>query len=123
MSQYDNANRGVLFPNYRKTGKQPDHRGEIFIAKDVLKYILDNARSGEVKIRLAAWNRTTQKGDEMLSLAAEVPEDQAGQARERAASRREEPPVFDNTRAGYQDRPGREAPRGRRNDFDDEIPF
>lgn len=54
--EYDNTNRGTLFVNNRKTtDKQPDYTGDIHF--------------GTVKMKLAAWERTSKAGNTFLSLS------------------------------------------------------
>jgi uncharacterized protein (DUF736 family) len=61
--QYDKKNKGVLFINYKKkTEKHPDYTGEIFI--------------GDVKMRLAGWQKKSAKREEYLSLSVSEWQDQ-----------------------------------------------
>jgi len=56
MSDYDNTNRGVLFKNDKKTTeKHPDYQGNI------------NVNGTEYK--LAAWIKTSKKGDKFMSIS------------------------------------------------------
>jgi hypothetical protein len=59
MSEYDNTNRGVLFPNsYKNKPNQPDMRGELNIAG--------------IEFKLSGWIRTKKDSEEkLLSLVAE----------------------------------------------------
>lgn len=45
---------GVLFPNHKKMGKQPDYKGEI--------------EMGGVKYELAGWIRDSKKGNRYISV-------------------------------------------------------
>ena len=59
MSEYDNTNKGVLFPNsYKNSPKQPDVRGELNIAG--------------IEFKLSGWIRTKKESEEkFFSLVAE----------------------------------------------------
>ena len=59
MSEYDNTNRGVLFPNsYKNKPNQPDMRGELNIAG--------------IEFKLSGWIRTKKESEEkFFSLVAE----------------------------------------------------
>lgn len=67
MSEYDNTNKGVLFPNsYKNKSNQPDVRGNI------------NVKGEDFK--LAGWVRTKKDSDEkFFALAVEVEEPEAQQ--------------------------------------------
>jgi uncharacterized protein (DUF736 family) len=58
MKQWDNTNRGVLFPNDKKGNEaRPDHTGDLNV--DGVEY------------RLSAWIKRSKKGDEFLSLSVQ----------------------------------------------------
>jgi|TARA_R110002020_G_scaffold300443_2_gene516070 hypothetical protein len=59
MSEYDNTNKGVLFPNsFKNKPNQPDVRGELNIAG--------------IEFKLSGWIRTKKDSEEkFFSLAAE----------------------------------------------------
>lgn len=59
MPEFDETNRGVLFKNDRKTGKQPDHRGTLNV--------------GGVEYEIACWEKTGRKGP-FLSLSVKPKE-------------------------------------------------
>tara|TARA_R110002167_G_scaffold122035_6_gene300497 strand:- start:1236 stop:1541 length:306 start_codon:yes stop_codon:yes gene_type:complete len=69
MSEYDNTNKGVLFPNsYKNKSNQPDVKGNINIKGEDFK--------------LAGWIRTKKDSDEkFFSLVVEV-EDEVPQVAE-----------------------------------------
>ena len=62
MSDYDNTNRGAMFPNkYKEDGdKRPDHTGNL------------NVDGKEFKI--AAWQSTSKAGNDYLSIRITEPE-------------------------------------------------
>ena len=62
MSDYDNTNRGAMFPNkYKEDGdKRPDHTGNL------------NVDGKEFKI--AAWQSTSKAGNSYLSIRLTEPE-------------------------------------------------
>tara|TARA_Y100001963_G_scaffold113927_1_gene157894 strand:+ start:141 stop:368 length:228 start_codon:yes stop_codon:yes gene_type:complete len=62
MSDYDNTNRGAMFPNkYKEDGdKRPDHTGNL------------NVDGKEFKI--AAWESTSKAGNDYLSVTITEPE-------------------------------------------------
>lgn len=58
MKQWDNTNRGALFPNDKKGNEaRPDHTGDLNV--DGVEY------------RLSAWIKRSKKGDEFLSLSVQ----------------------------------------------------
>ena len=67
MSEYDNTNRGALFPNsYKNKPNQPDVKGNI------------NVKGEDFK--LAGWIRTKKDSDEkFFALAVEVEEPEVAQ--------------------------------------------
>jgi len=59
MTQYDNTNRGGLWPSEQKTEKHPNLKGKINVdGKDYY---------------LSAWSKVDQKGEKYLSLAVDKP--------------------------------------------------
>jgi hypothetical protein len=72
-SEYDETNRGVLFENDKDGNEnRPDKTGHIFI--NPADYPVDEA-TGLVKIRLAAWEKDSQKVGTYLSLSASPPQE------------------------------------------------
>lgn len=60
MSNYDDTNRGILFPNDRKQNdKHPDYRGK-------LNY-------NGVDMELAGWKKKDRNGNTFISLSAKEP--------------------------------------------------
>lgn len=68
-TEYDNKNRGALFQNDKKGNeKAPDLTGKITIVSP----------DGEVfDMWVSAWMKTSQKGDDFISLALSEPKDKA----------------------------------------------
>jgi uncharacterized protein (DUF736 family) len=66
MSDYDNTNRGAMFPNkYKEDGdKRPDHTGNL------------NVDGKEFKI--AAWQSTSKAGNSYLSVTITEPDMSSG---------------------------------------------
>ena len=62
MSDYDNTNRGAMFPNkYKEDGdKRPDHTGNLNVVGKEFK--------------LAAWQSTSKAGNDYLSIRITEPE-------------------------------------------------
>lgn len=91
--EFDNTNRGVLFRNERKeTDNHPDYKGSVNV--------------GGVEFWLAAWIKTSGKGNKFMSLAV-TPKDQ-GQRQD----------------SGRTISPSAPAPAGDAGgDMDDDIPF
>ena len=65
MSEYDNTNKGALFPNsYKEDGdKKPDYLGNVNV-------------DGE-EWRLAAWANTSKNGKDYLSITVSEPKEKA----------------------------------------------
>ena len=63
MTEYDNENRGVLFPNkYKEDGdKKPNYTGSVDV-------------QGE-QWRLAAWDNTSKNGVKYISLVVSEPKE------------------------------------------------
>jgi hypothetical protein len=62
------ANTGRLSPNqYKKSDKQPDHKGSITLERSLVKQLLEESED-EVVIKISGWNRSGQYGD-FISLA------------------------------------------------------
>ena len=69
----DFPNSGVLFQKDAE-GKQPNSTGILYIAGDVLKYILQCDQDGkDVVLDLSAWNRVSKAGNSFQSLAVSKP--------------------------------------------------
>lgn len=66
-------NSGVLFPRQKRSQNAADMGGSITLSADLLDYILNAARSGEVKIEVSAWRRSSRDNVNYLSLKAQVP--------------------------------------------------
>lgn len=63
--QYSDANRGRLFANkVKKNEKSPDYSGEITLDLKAL-----GLGSGEYKVRLSGWKKTSKQGTQYLSLS------------------------------------------------------
>lgn len=63
MKQYDNTNRGVLFPNDKKGNeKRPDLTGDINVEG--------------VEYRLSAWKKSSKAGNNFLSISIQKKEGQ-----------------------------------------------
>jgi hypothetical protein len=143
--EYDNTNTGALFLNKRKTSpKAPEWRGQITI----------KTPDGEViEYWVSCWEKVSRAGDDFLSLALDLKEDQEDQrGRDRGDTRRRDDRDDDraprrsavgrnrredNDRGDTRDRDDRAPSRSREDDrpvddrrrasstrdLDDEIPF
>ena len=59
-TEYDDTNRGVMFPNDRKkTDRHPDFKGTINV--------------GGVDYDIAAWKKVSKKGNNMITLSVSKP--------------------------------------------------
>ncbi len=60
---YDNTNRGVLFPNDKKGNeKRPDFTGDLNV--------------GGVEYKLSAWKKSSKAGNNFLSISVQLKEGQ-----------------------------------------------
>ena len=60
---FDNTNRGVLFPNDKKGNeKRPDFTGDLNV--------------GGVEYRLSAWKKASKRGNNFLSISVQLKEGQ-----------------------------------------------
>jgi uncharacterized protein (DUF736 family) len=63
--QYDNTDKGVMFPNDRKQNdRQPDFRGK--------------GNFNGVEFQVSAWKKTGRNGNKFLSLAFSAPREGGG---------------------------------------------
>jgi hypothetical protein len=70
--KFDDTNRGVLFQNDKDgNDARPDVTGHLFI--DPSDYPVDD--NGLIKIRLAGWNKSSDRAGDYLSLSASVPKE------------------------------------------------
>lgn len=67
------VNSGALFRREKRTPNTPDMGGDITIGGDVLQYVLDNARSGAVKLEVSANSRMGRNGQSFTSLRVNIP--------------------------------------------------
>lgn len=111
MAEYDNTNRGALFPNDRKTpgSRQPDYKGSINIEG--------------VEYWLSGWVRDTRQG-QIVSMSVEPKEARPGQNQQQHTPRAQGPRTLNPTSGGaprtqQQSQQNNEPPM----DFDDDIPF
>jgi uncharacterized protein (DUF736 family) len=61
MTEYDNTNRGVLFPNNKEKNTQPDYKGNINV--------------DGTEFWLSGWKKMTKDGNALLSLSIQPKED------------------------------------------------
>ena len=78
-----------MYPNqYKNAGNHPDRTGTGEIPKDVLKKFIGKAKSSEegtLKLRCAAWERTSKNGNPYFFVTMEIdekPQPQGGKADE-----------------------------------------
>ena len=68
MAYENKPNQGALFSNkVKKHPKAPDYQGDILIDLNALE-----VKNNQVKVRLAGWKRTTDKGVTFLSLSVDT---------------------------------------------------
>lgn len=92
--EYADRTSGALFVNNRKMKEsQPDHNGKLQISKELLRELVDRAKSGgEIKLDLSVWERTSKAGLDYLSINAVIspPEQDDSWDRPRSAPARRE---------------------------------
>lgn len=66
---------GALFVNDRKqSDKHPDYTGTLEISMDVLKVLVEQAKSNQpIKMDMAGWKKTSKAGKSFLSIRADKP--------------------------------------------------
>lgn len=70
--------RGSMLVNGRKTSpKSPDVSGDMTLCGDELAYILANAATGQVTLRVVGWNERTRDGRPRMSLKVTIPQNQS----------------------------------------------
>jgi hypothetical protein len=69
----NNDNQGALFINKRKQKENhPDQRGEITLSKELLRELVEMAKSGkEPKVAVAGWNKMSKAGNPYISLSVQ----------------------------------------------------
>jgi hypothetical protein len=68
--EYDNTNRGVLFPNDKGDNQnRPDYNGQLSIK--ATDFAVDE--SGNVNIRISAWVKVSKAQTEFFSISASPP--------------------------------------------------
>lgn len=73
MAFIPKPNSGVLWPNEKKQSpNQPDVRGDLFLAKDMLMSLMDKEPGDLVKIAISGWRKEIIFKD-CISLAASEP--------------------------------------------------
>lgn len=77
MAYENKPNQGALFANkVKKHPKAPDYQGDILIDLGSLE-----VKNNQVKVRLAGWKKTSEKGTTFLSLSVDTykPKEQQAQ--------------------------------------------
>lgn len=79
MPDYSNRPGGALFakdPARKTNPNQPDFDGELILDPAVMATLLEQWKNGQpIKLELAGWKKTSQKGNNFLSLSAKLPRD------------------------------------------------
>lgn len=71
QGEFDNANRGVLFPNDKQgNDNRPDYTGKLTLKADDYEVGAD----GNIELRLAAWISQSDRVGEYLRISASVPQ-------------------------------------------------
>ena len=83
MPEYDNTNRGALFPQKDTAGNRPQYKGTLNV--------------DGVDFDLAGWKQTSQKGTHYLSLTVQVPWKNRHQEAADEADRRADPVNEENS--------------------------
>jgi hypothetical protein len=56
-------NQGMISPNkWKKSEKQPDHKGAIKLERQLLKKLMDLTDEDDITIKLSGWDRKGQYG-------------------------------------------------------------
>ena len=71
MAYETKPNTGTLFQNSKTNDRQPDHSGNLLVDPSLIPAIQAGKR-----LRIAAWNKKTQAGDSILSLAVSEAQEQ-----------------------------------------------
>ena len=93
MPDYEPRTGGVLFPNDRKQNpKEPDFRGNFEITREVLGQLIRRAKeNGEIKLSIAAWEKTSKRGNQFMSISGELDTYEPQQQRTQRTQRRPNP--------------------------------
>lgn len=78
--QYDNTNKGTLWPNNRKqSAKSADMTGSIEVGREVVDHIMQaTQRGGTAKLRLSAWRNRSRDGGDYYRISVYVPQEEQG---------------------------------------------
>ena len=86
-------NSGSLFKNEKRSGKQPDYRGDLCIGDDVILHIVKAHKAGEdVMVQLAGWKKVSSGGKTYLSLSVSKPFVKDGEKKPREEEKEDDIP-------------------------------
>ena len=70
----DYPNTGVLFLNSKKEGKAPDYKGIVFLAGEIVDYIIQRHEDGkDVVLDLSSWLKESKVGNQFHSITVAKP--------------------------------------------------
>jgi len=72
--QFDNNDRGGLWPRDKKGANHPDMGGEFVLSEKTVRYLVECIKAGkEAKIEVSAWSKTPRSGARFLSCSVQIP--------------------------------------------------
>jgi hypothetical protein len=73
MAYDPKPNTGTLWPNeYKKADNHPDHKGDVFLDRDLLNALMIKNPTGLIKVSISGWNKVLG-GKDAISLSASEP--------------------------------------------------
>lgn len=72
--QFDNTDRGGLWPRDKKGANHPDMGGEFILSEKTVRYLVECLKVGkEAKLDVSAWSKTPRSGARFLSCSVQIP--------------------------------------------------
>ena len=72
--QFDNNDRGGLWPREKKGANHPDMGGELQLSEKTIRYLVECIKAGkDAKIEVSAWSKTPRSGARFLSCSVQIP--------------------------------------------------
>ncbi len=72
--QFDNNDRGGLWPRDKKGANHPDMGGEFQLSEKTVRYLVECMKAGkDAKIEVSAWSKTPRSGAKFLSCSIQIP--------------------------------------------------
>lgn len=73
MNQQNFGSGGAMFPRQKKNPKGPDVGGDFILTGEELQYVLDQARTGSVKLEVNGWRRMGRNNSAFTSIRVNIP--------------------------------------------------